>query len=301
MAPNTEEKILLTLDGSEFALEGVKYISKIPSLQDRRIVLFSVYNKIPEKFLDLKSHPGFGAKILEVESWEIQKNLDLESYMSDARQVLLNAGFSDQRIDVRIQEMKTGPARDIIREAKDGYQAVVAGKRGWTRLTGIVLGSVAMKLLQGVSFAPLILVGKDVQPGKVLLGFDGSEGAMNAIRAVGALLGTSDWEVNLLCVIRLGEEKKELIQEAEREMGIAFEQALDILKKAGFPPARISTRIITGAQSRSQTIVSEAGQKGCGTITVGRRGLSRISEFFMGRVSNKVVHLARGHAILVAS
>jgi len=76
---------------------------------------------------------------------------------------------------------------------------------------------------------------------------------------------------------------------------------VDILVKAGIPQARISTQIITGVASRSEAIVKEAGQRGCGTIAVGRRGHSRVSDFFMGRVGFKVVQMSRGHAVMVVS
>ena len=39
-------------------------------------------------------------------------------------------------------------------------------------------------------------------------------------------------------------------------------------------------------------IVDAAHSGEWNTIVLGRRGLSEISEFFMGRVSNKVVHAA---------
>jgi nucleotide-binding universal stress UspA family protein len=45
-------------------------------------------------------------------------------------------------------EQKKGIARDIIREARNGYDAVVTRRRGMTGLRSIVLGSVATKLVE---------------------------------------------------------------------------------------------------------------------------------------------------------
>ena len=61
------------------------------------------------------------------------------------------------------------------------------------------------------------------------------------------------------------------------------------LDKAGFNSNQITTRMITGVPSRAGAIVVEALKEGYGTIVVGRRGLSHVEEFFMGRVSNKVI------------
>ena len=301
MNENRGKKILVALDGSAYALETVKYLSHLPSLQDREMVLFSVYSKAPESYWDLMAEAALRANVSEIHSWQAQRSLELNAYMKDARDVLLNAGFSTERVEVVIHERETGIARDIIQEARNGYGAVVAGKRGLSKIAGIVLGSVAMKLLQGITFAPLILVGKDPRPGKILVGFDGSEGAMNAVKAVGSILGRSGWEVNLTHVIRYGEEQREAIAEAEHRIATTFYQAIDILIAAGVPRRLITSQIITNAVSRSETIVKEAGQRGYGSIAVGRRGLSKISDFFMGRVSNKVVQIARGHAVWVVS
>jgi nucleotide-binding universal stress UspA family protein len=38
-----------------------------------------------------------------------------------------------------------------------------------------------------------------------------------------------------------------------------------------------------------------------GTIIMGRRGLSRTQDFFMGRVTNKVVYLAREKSVWIVS
>ncbi|MCF8142323.1 MAG: universal stress protein [Deltaproteobacteria bacterium] len=301
MKQNKGKKILVALDGSESALQTVEYLSKLPSLQDREIVLFTVFAKVPEAYWDLKSAPALKPRVMEIQSWQSQRSLDLDAYMKAAGDVLLNAGFSPERVNIVIHERQTGIARDIIQEARKGYEAVVAGKRGMGKIAGIVLGSVAMKLLQGITFAPLILVGKDPRSGKIMVGFDGSEDAMDAVRVVAAILGGSGWEVNLTHIIRYGEEQREAIAEAEQQIAGAMDQAMELLMAADVSRDLITTQIITGVTSRSETLVKEARQGGYGTIAVGRRGLSRVSAFFMGRVSNKVVQIARGHAVWVVS
>ena len=44
MNENRGKKILVALDGSAYALETVKRLSHLPSLQDREMVLFTVYS-----------------------------------------------------------------------------------------------------------------------------------------------------------------------------------------------------------------------------------------------------------------
>ena len=54
-----------------------------------------------------------------------------------------------------------------------------------------------------------------------------------------------------------------------------------------------SPKIITGVYSRAKAIVEEARLGNYGTIVVGRRGLSKVQEFFIGRGSNQVIQLAK--------
>jgi len=173
----------------------------------------------------------------------------------------------------------------------------VVGRKGTSKLKDLVMGSVATKLLEKLVFIPLIIVEKNAKPGRVLLAFDGSDGAIRAVNFIGAMLGTSGYEVNLTHVIR-GDEK-DFIAESEIRIGSAFDEAKSRLMKAGFKAEQLSTQIITDAKSRGGAIVQEAQQGGYGTIVVGRKGVSKVRDFFMGRVSNKVVQLAKHSAVWV--
>jgi nucleotide-binding universal stress UspA family protein len=78
-------------------------------------------------------------------------------------------------------------------------------------------------------------------------------------------------------------------------LALAGERLVDL----GFKPHQISTELISGATSRARSIVSEAQQNEYGTIVMGRRGHSRVRDFFIGRVTNKVIHLARERTVWV--
>jgi len=301
MNGHTGKEILVAIDGSDFAFETIKYMSKIPSFKGKQIHLFSVLTKIPGRYWDLQREAAFSGKVTEILAWETRLRQESEEYMEKAKQILLDAGFSDQSVSIKLHEMERGIARDIIREAGKGYKALVVGKRGMSRIKELVLGSIATKLLQKAPFVSLFLVGRDPRPGKYLVAFDGSEGSMRAVDCVGAMLSGQDCQINLTHVVRYGKDEKGLIAEAEKTIARAFDEAVERLTTAGIPINHISTQIITGAESRSATIVDEAKQGGYGTIVLGRRGFSRVKEFFIGRVSNKVIQIAKGHAVWVVS
>ncbi len=299
MNTQTQKKILLAIDGSEYALETVKYISKIPAFQKMRVVLLNVMSKIPEYYWDLEREPQFNRRITDIRAWESQLGKNLKEYMGKAREILFDAGFPQDAVYTKIQERQAGIARDIVKEAKDGYYAIAVGRKGLSKLKDLILGSIVFKLLEKLTFVPLFVVGINPQPGKVLLALDTSEGAMRAVDYLGSTLGESDLEVSIIHVIR--GEKRAWIEDREAEIEPVFNMAKSHLMSCGFDSDQITTKTIKGVQSRANAIVKEAKDGDYGTIVVGRRGLSKVRDFFMGRVSNKVIQLAEGKAVCVVS
>jgi nucleotide-binding universal stress UspA family protein len=101
-------------------------------------------------------------------------------------------------------------------------------------------------------------------------------------------------------VIDSGDLESEFKQ-AEKTIQDVLEEANGRFAEAGLDRDRVTTKVVTGAPSRAKAIVVEAKAGGYGTIVVGRRGLSRVEEFFMGRISSKVIQLAKEMAVWVVS
>lgn len=293
------QRILLAVDGSDNALEAVRYASKVRRVHKTEIVLFNVFSKVPNSYWDMENQPLFGKKIAGIRAWEMQNEKEIKEYMGKATQILLDAGVNKEDVTVNIHERDEGVARDIMKEAEKGYDAVVIGRGGMSKFKDLIIGSVAIKLLEKCDFIPLFVVGKSAEQGKVLVGYDGSDGAVKAVDYVCDTLGGTDFEVGLINVIR-GEEGS-FLKDAEIANRNLLNMAKSRLLTAGFKSNQITTKIITGASNRAGAIIQEA-EEGCyGTVVVGRRGLSKVHEFFMGRVSNQVVQMVREHVVCVVS
>ena len=299
MENQKQKKMLLALDGSDRAFETVRYICQIPPFQEMQVALFTVFTKISDAYWDLEREPNLGRRISEVRAWESQKKAAIEEYMKNALQKLIDGGFPMDAVTVKIQERKEGIARDIIHEAKRGYDAVAIARKGTSSLKELVLGSVATKLLAKLEFVPLFMVGRCQPPMKILLALDGSEASKRIVDYVGTTLSGCDCDVNLVHVVR--SEEKETVEEATKRIDPVFDMAKSHLTHSGFRPGRINTKIITGVLSRAGAIVHEAEDGGYCTIVVGRKGVSKTSDFFIGRVSNKIVHLGRQKVVWVVS
>jgi len=124
-------------------------------------------------------------------------------------------------------------------------------------------------------------------------------------------MGGHDFKVTLLHVIRNGEKLKpgasdkplpaEDIQTEEQKIQMVFDEAKRRLIDYGFKSEHVTHKVIAGVLSPPRAIVQEAEQGGYSPIVIGRRGLSKFQEFFMGSVSNQVIQLGIEQAVWVVT
>jgi nucleotide-binding universal stress UspA family protein len=322
MADGNRRRILVAVDGSEQALEAVRYVGLNVPKDQVEVVVFHVMTRIPESFWDLEREPAFQYKIANIGAWESQQEEMIQSFMAKARETLQEMGIPEDAVITRVEERKAGIARDILAESHNGYSAVVVGRTGISQLKDLVMGSVANKLIGKLVHVPVWVVSGNRHAPKMLLTVDASTEAMKTVEYVGSMIGTAGpFDITLFHAIRgmdiflqgfgdsyllthdqewLDRVDREL-ERAEEEILAAFEAARQKLTKAGVPAERVSQKVIKEVASRAGAIVDEAEQGGYDTIVVGRRGLTRIQEFFMGRVSSKVIQLARSQTVWVVN
>ena len=320
MADSTRD-FLIAVDGSDQSLGAVRYLGKIIPPHQTTVTLFHVLNLIPESFWDLEGDPGFRHKVVGARAWEFQQKKILDDFLKKAQRSLRSAGYKEDHVKIVSQKRRAGVARDILQEARKGHTALVVGRTGLSKAKDLVFGSIANKLVSRLSGVPICVVGGRPDTNKILVAVDSSEGSGITLDHVGKVFGDSASEILLLHVIRglgvfqpgfeglaIPEEDKDWVskardefEKAKKEIDAFFEQAVRSLETHGVDSQRITTRVLTGVKSRAAAIAEEAKKGGYGTIVVGRKGASRVEEFVMGRVSTKILQLAKQAAIWVMS
>ena len=303
-----QNKMLILVDGSERTLQTVNYVKDfMPVDENTRIVLFHVFSGIREEYRELAQEPTCVTVADQLKNRETQEKEKIRACLEQAKNILISGGFSERSIEIKFHRLEKGVARDIIDEARKGYTAVVLRRRGMGALKNIILGSVAVKLLQALTFIPILIVGQAPAVKKILLAVDASPASMKAVEFVASLLGGHGYEVCIFHAIPgLGAihfDLSEVCMPALPEVDMPdtclevfklkvarlFKDVKDRLMTSGFESEKITEKIISGVRSRSDAIVKEA-EDGFGTIVVGRRGLSKVEAFFMGRVGHQVVY-----------
>ena len=306
-----KDKILVAVDASDRCMETIHHITQRDPFQKKHLVLYHVFIALPDFYWDIEMEPKSRGAVAHVRAWEEAQNKNIEQFMEKAQKMLLDAGFPKEAVTVKIKQSEKGIARDIVEEAKAGYLAVIISRSGEGELPEPFLGSNASKVIQRLNFVPVFIAGKRLPGKNILVALDRSEGAMRAVDFVGELMGGYDFKVTLLHVIRNGENIKstpsykplptEEVHTEEQKMRAVFDEARRRLIDYGFKPDHVTSKVITGVSSPPRAIVQEAEQGGYSPIVIGRRGLSKFQEFFMGSVSNQVIQLGVEQAVWVVT
>lgn len=157
---------------------------------------------------------------------------------------------------------------------------------------------------------------------KVLIAVDGSRNSLRAVEYAGQVFAPNP-EARLLlfqilpAISRMNLDKEEIKNidarkverpdlaglywrlEDEEEMNQFFAEAKDLLVQAGLKPKQIKSKFGVKKGEIADAILEEVEFGNHDTLILGRRGLSRVREFFLGSVSTKVVREARGCAVCV--
>ena len=332
-------RILVALDGSSQSDSAVHYLAEFFPPDALNPVLLHISSRLPDSLWDWANDPVVKAHPTKLALGECTAPLDRcaedpthdhrddahdpcpsdrfpgetdwPGFIRQARMFLMSRGVPDSSIEIKIKEKCRGIARDIIEESAQGYEALVVGGTGVGGIKGLVLGGTTVKLLGRITDLPLGLVSGKPAPGGILVAVDASPACTRAVDFVASLAANNPSRILLFHAIRCPNlpvdapdvptlpSAADLIQRASETIEPILDSYRRKLGGVGFDPNRVNIKLVSGVQSRARAIVTEAKVGGYGTIVMGRRGLSKVEEFFMGRVTNKTIHLAENSAVWV--
>ena len=154
-----DQKILVALNDSEIAGRTVDFISRTLS-KDNHITLFCV---LPDtaSLCDMNSlelTPLFKTQQSNFCLLEEEKRKLMDTELHKAKAALIDHGFDPVQVDVKIGPKSAGIARDIVTEARMGYDIIVIGRRGQAGIKDYFLGSICHKVLHLAEETPVLIV-----------------------------------------------------------------------------------------------------------------------------------------------
>lgn len=143
----------------------------------------------------------------------------------------------------------------------------------------------------------------------ILIAVDESENAARAVAYVRDLLnGLTGFRINLVTIIpepsedyfQSGKERTEWMKDKDSSARSLLEGHRRLFTDAGFGGEDIRTDlVIRECTSIAECILDEQKRLDCGTVVIGRRGISKKEEFIFGSTSSKILHTAKDCAVWV--
>ncbi len=310
MDTNVTKSIVVPLDGSANALKSLDYLNLIfGNRHNLQINLFHAVAAIPPILAEeSKKNQDTARQVRELE----RRNKQMaQKTLSGGKKALLSKGFSEEQIKIIELHKQIGVARDICAWSENkSMDAIVLSTRGRSRIEAFFMGETANKVLETSRICPVWMIKGEVRSKPVLVAMDTSENALRAVdHAAFILSGTA-------CPIILYYSKRNLMRffsrevleplagleskwksAAEREIAPYMLKAKDMLIKAGLKEAQITVRVDDGSHSAAADILKAVDRLGCGTIVMGRQGVTGAKDYSLGTVCRKVLQDCKDTAL----
>jgi len=307
-----EKRILIAVDDSRHSQKAIDYAVQMSDLvENLHYDLFHIQPMISGFLQEEARKDGQARKQL---NRLMQANEKAAMELVEAcRGDMVDKGIAAEMINCLTRKRNLGFAKDIIEFAQEKrYDAIMAGRRGLSRLEKLYTGSVTANILEQSRVIPVWLVNGEAVAGDLLVAIDGSEACLRVIDHVGFMLSKNEnTRITLLhvagasgnrCQTGSGEDPDqalaEIIARGERAcIDLFYSQAGKHFEKAGLAKERVKLEIVKGGRKAGKSILEFATKKKFGTIVVGRRGIDKA--FFMGSVSRYLIDRVTSGALWI--
>ena len=313
MVKKIDKMIVVPVDGSENALKSLDYVNRIfGSKHNLRLSLVYLLPKLPPILFDksIKSQETLD-QLREIEKRNSQM---ADRILADAKNRLMQVGFTQKAVEAVFRKIEVGVARDICSWAEKNKKAdaIIISSRGRSRLEAIFTGKIANKVLEYVKVCPVWLVKGRVKLNHVLLAVENSENAMRAVDHAAFLLSGTDVNVTVFHSKRDLRRfvPKEVLEEFPGVQKFWQKKAGDVvapymkkartkLIQAGIAENQISVKVIDGSRSAARDILEEAEKHAIGTVILGKKGYSNVEDYAMGSTTKKVLNGAADMTVCI--
>jgi len=307
-----KKSIVIPVDGSKNSLKSLDYLDLMFGPEHKMHVhLLYVMSSLPPLLTDNKT---MDKKLRSALASVKRKNKEIaERVLAEAVKVLIDKGFDEENVKPYYRQCESTIARDIRFWAKSKRaDTILMSRRGPTDFKLFAMGTISTRLVEYCRDCPLWIVGGGIRSKKVLIAVDSSENALRAVDHAGFMLSGTDCEATIFYATRnlrrfvpleALEEASDLEEfwknKAGQQIAPYMKKAKEILLNAGLSEDQIATKVIDGSRSAADDILKEAHKNDFGTIVLGRRGLSKIKEIFMGSVTSKVLINSSGLTVWI--
>jgi nucleotide-binding universal stress UspA family protein len=306
-----DRKILIAVDNSPAARKAMQYVGALSGTVAKLHVTILHIQPALSQYLTEEAKQDPTAR-QEMERLKRQNAEDSGQLLEDCRLRMARWGPAPERIRVVSLPRQQDLAKDILDYAQAQRQdAIVAGRRGLSRLQSALMGSTTANLMDHSSLLPLWVVDGEVASERILVAVDGSESSLRAVDHLSFIFHGSPRirfdlfhvipKLSDICVIDPQGSRTKLDKLGERGarhcVDNFYSRALERFEAAGISRDQVQITIAPRMRTPGPGIIQQARKGGYGTVVIGRRGLS--PAFFTGSVSRYVINHASNMALWV--
>lgn len=310
---NQKLKVLVPVDGSSQALYAAVYAAEMFPKDRTELVLFHVDTQNPDLGKSIGGNPLYDTQMKNIDKWMAADHKVMQRFMDKAVDRITALDFPQSSVSVKIKKKDERVIDEIIREARENYDAVVVGKTGKSRLKDKFIGSLAIKLAGRLQRLPLVIVDGKPGTGKLLISVDLREEAFKCIYSIGALLDIQNFSIAICHVARCAARKNApenfSCKNGEHDCPLrdvecicpSIDSMKECLVESGILSSKISDLIVEAANPVDSTLELSRKQQ-IGSIIVGRRAfVPFVEEIISGRYSQKMLKKMEDVALWVVN
>ncbi len=156
-------KVLIAVEGHPECRALTYYAAEwLAPVANLSYTIFHLLPPLPPTFWDdghILDEKERSRRQLELRNWKKQWNDKVEKFMDEGRHALEANGVAPDAIQTRVERVREGIARDILKEIeRHHYQLVVIGKRSFKKRKPFLMGGHANKILHHAKETTLCLV-----------------------------------------------------------------------------------------------------------------------------------------------
>ena len=303
------KKILVAVDESIHAKNALLYASGLfQPAADTQFTLINIQPIISEYFLqEAKADPKMDAALERLLSDNAANSFEI---LKRSKDILMQEGVAETNIEIVSQIRMLGLTKDIVEYShKHGFDAIVAGRRGLSRLQKVFMGSTSAKLMEHSGNCPVCIVDGQVRPRRFLVALELGASSLPIIDFMGRIYDglqgfhvtffhvLEDFSLNYIAPFTPGISQIEGIIEAyEKQLIDKFKEELkQALAKSAIDESHLEIKTVRRTTKTARMIFEEVQNNDYDTVVLGRTGSGRA--FYFGSVSRYVSERLTDHAI----
>jgi len=157
------KKLLVAIDGSECSLRAVDFVGRqFAALDGLRVTLLHILPGVPAELWDdghILTPEERSARQKVLDKWLANRDAGVKPLFERAGSMLARRGFDPRCIETRSVPEEGDIAEGILNAARaDGYDMLVVGRHGRSKVQRFLLGSVATKIINHAEHVAVCVV-----------------------------------------------------------------------------------------------------------------------------------------------